>query len=333
MSNTPATDTTSPHPFRFGVQAFSAGSAKEWTELARRVEALGYSTLHLADHYFGNGPVEATTHHPVQMLAATPAMAHAAAVTSTLRIGCRVFCVDYHVPAVLAKEAATLDVLSDGRLELGLGAGWIRDEYDAMGVPFDRAGVRIDRLEEFIGLVKAHFGPDQIDARGTHIQVYNYSGQPKPVQQPRPPIMIGGGAQRVLTLAGREADIVSLNFNNSSGMIGPDGVGSSTAAETDRKIGWIRDGAGDRFNEIEIEIGGYFTTVTDNGEAVASAMAAAFGLSVEEMRAHPNALIGSVDEICEQLQARRERYGISYVTVNGASADDFAPVVARLTGT
>ncbi len=224
-------------------------------------------------------------------------------------------------------------MLSEGRLELGLGAGWIRDEYDAMGVQFDRAGVRIDRLEEFIALVKAHFGPDQIDVRGTHIKTYNYSGQPKPVQQPRPPIMIGGGAQRVLTLAGREADIVSLNFNNSSGMIGPDGVGSSTASETDRKIGWIRDGAGDRFDDIEIEIGAYFTAVTDNAAAAIGAMAGAFNLSEEEMRDHPNAFIGSVDEICDQLVARRERYGISYITVNNLNAEAFAPVVTRLAGT
>jgi probable F420-dependent oxidoreductase len=321
-----------PRPFRFAVQAFNAESAREWTERARQTEDLGYSALHVADHYFGPGPLEASTHHPVQTIAATPAMAHAAAVTSELRIGCRVWCVDYHVPAVLAKEAATLDLLSDGRLELGLGAGWVRDEYDAMGVPFDRAGVRIDRLEEVIALMKAHLGPDQIDLHGTHVNVHSYSGVPKPVQRPRPPIMIGGGAQRVLTLAGREADIVSLNFNNSAGVIGAQGVGSSTAELTEQKIGWIRDGAGARFDEIELEIAAYFTVVTDNGAAAAAGLAGAFGLSVEQMRDHPNALIGSVDEIVETLQARRERYGISYVTVSGVNAEAFAPVVARLSG-
>ena len=132
--------TASTRPFRFAVQQFSAGTGKEWTEVARRAEGDGYSALHLADHYFGNGPLEASTHHPVQGLAAIPAIAHAAAVTSTMKVGCRVFCIDYHYPAVLAKEAATIDLLSDGRLELGLGAGWIRDEYDAMGIPFDRGG-------------------------------------------------------------------------------------------------------------------------------------------------------------------------------------------------
>lgn len=321
-----------PRPFRFAVQSFLADSAKEWTERARQTEDLGYSALHLADHYFGPGPLEESTHHPVQTIAATPAIAHAAAVTTTLRVGCRVYCVDYHVPAVLAKEAATLDLLSDGRLELGLGAGWVRDEYDAMGVDFDPAGQRIERLDEVITLMKAHFAEGQIDQRGKHVNVHSYSGVPKPVQQPHPPIMVGGGARRVLTLAGRQADIVSLNFDNSAGVIGPQGVGSSTAELTDEKIRWIREGAGDRFDEIELEIAAYFTVITGNGEAAAAGLAGAFGLTVEQMRDHPNALIGSVDEICDRLLARRERYGISYITVSGPNAEAFAPVVARLSG-
>jgi probable F420-dependent oxidoreductase len=324
---------SAPHPFRFAVQAYQASSAREWTELARATEAQGYSALHLADHYFGPGPLEASTSHPVQTIAAMPAIAHAAAVTSTLLVGCRVFCVDYHVPAVLAKEAATLDLLSDGRLELGLGAGWIRDEYDALGVQFDRPGVRIDRLEEVVALVKAHFGPDQIDIDGRYVRVHSYSGVPKPVQHPRPPIIIGGGAKRVLTLAGREADIVSLNFDNSSGVIGAAGVGSSTAESTDQKIGWIRDGAGDRFDEIEIEIAGCFAEVTDNAGPAVARYADLFGLTASQILDHPNVLIGSVDAICDTLRARRERYGISYITVSAPVAEAFAPVVARLAGT
>jgi probable F420-dependent oxidoreductase len=320
-------------PFRFGVQQFTAGSAAEWTEFARRTESQGYSALHLADHYFGPGPIEQSTHHAVQGIAAVPAMAHAAAVTSTLRIGCRVFCVDYHVPAVLAKEAATLDLLSDGRLELGLGAGWIRDEYAGMGVPFDSAGTRIERLAEVIALMKAHFSGEQIAIDGTHVHVRDYAGAPRPVQQPGPPIMIGGGSPKVLRLAGREADIVSLNFDNSSGMIGQAGVQSSTAELTEQKIGWIREGAGDRFDDIELEIAGYFTVVTDDAETAAAGMAKAFGLTTEAMLDHPNALIGSVNAICDRLQERRERYGISYVTVAGRNATAFAPVVERLTGT
>ena len=323
---------TPPRPFRFSAQVFSASSAAEWRETARQAESLGYSALHLADHYFGPGPLEAVTHHPVQVLAAVPAMAMAAEATDAIRIGCRVFCVDYHVPAVLAKEAATLDLLSEGRLELGLGAGWVEAEYDAMGIPFDPPGVRIDRLAEVIALVKAHFGGEQIELDGTHVHVHGYQGVPEPVQRPHPPVMVGGGAERVLRLAGREADIVSLNFNNRSGVIGGEGVRSATATETDRKVQWVRDGAGDRFDDIEIETAAYFTVVTDDGRAAAAGLGAMFGLEAEDMRSHPNALVGSVDEICEQLEARRERHGISYVAVSQRSMVDFAPVVARMQG-
>lgn len=321
-----------PRPFRFSAQVFSASSAKEWRETAQQAESLGYSALHLADHYFGPGPLEASTHHPVQVLAAVPAMAMAAEATDVIRIGCRVFCVDYHVPAVLAKEAATLDLLSEGRLELGLGAGWVEAEYGAMGIAFDRPGVRIDRLAEVIALVKAHCGEAQIEIDGAHVRVHGYRGVPEPVQRPHPPIMVGGGAERVLRLAGREADIVSLNFNNRSGVIGGEGVRSATAKETDRKVQWVREGAGDRFDEIEIETAAYFTVVADDGNAAATGLGAMFGLDVDEVRSHPNVLVGSVDEICDQLEARRERHGISYVAVSQRSIVDFAPVVARMHG-
>lgn len=314
-------------PFRFGVQAATASSAAEWTMIARRAEELGYSAIHLSDHYLGPGAA-----HGAQGLAAIPAMAAAAAVTETIRVGCRMFCIDFHVPAVLAKEVATIELLSDGRLELGLGAGWVGDEYAAMGIPFDRAGVRIDRLEEVVALMKAYFAGDDLDIDGAHVQVHGYRGAPEPVQRPRPPIMIGGGAKRILTVAGREADIVSLNFNNRAGFVGPDGVQSSTAERTEEKIGWIRDGAGDRFDEIELEIAGYFTSVTDDPDAEAASLGARFGLGPTEMRQHPNALIGSVEEICEELQLRRERFGISYITVADRHRETFAPVVERLAG-
>ncbi len=158
---------SSSRPFRFAVQSFSADSSKDWRERARRVEQLGYSTLHLADHFVGPGEVVNRTNHPVQVLAAVPAMAVAAEATSTLRVGCRVFCIDYHHPAVLAKEAATLDFLSDGRLELGLGAGWLRAEYEAASILFDPAPVRVARLEETIGAIKAHMGDGTLSRAST----------------------------------------------------------------------------------------------------------------------------------------------------------------------
>jgi probable F420-dependent oxidoreductase len=319
-------------PFRFAVQSFSAPDAKTWRERARRVEALGYSALHLADHFLGPGPALASTQHPLQELAAVPAMAMAAEATSTLRIGCRVFCNDYRHPVILAKEAATLDLLSDGRLELGVGAGWLRAEYEAAGLSFDPAAQRIERLEEAVSLLKAIFSGAMVEHAGRHYRASGFRGAPRPVQRPHPPLMIGGGGRRVLELAAREADIVSLNFNNRSGVIGPDGVQSSTADATLGKLACVRAAAGARFASLELEIGAYFTFVTDAPEGIAAGLGRALGLSGEEMLRHPHALFGSVDAIADELERRRETYGISYVTVGDAALEAFAPVVARLTG-
>lgn len=320
-------------PFRFGVQSFSASSGQEWGERAKRAEALGYSAFHLADHIIGEGPALERSNHPLQTLAAIPAMAYAAAVTSTIKIGCRVFCVDYHDPAVLVKEAMTIDVLSGGRLELGLGAGWLKDEYAAIGLTMDSPGTRIKRLADVIEGVKAYASDEIINVRNETIQWQEFKGSPQPIQSPYPPLMIGGGAPKILGLAGREADIVSLNFNNASGMIGPAGVGSSTAAETTKKIQWIKDGAGDRFDDLEIEVGAYFTFVMDDAAPVLQNFAGMFGLSEEDMASHPHALFGSVDEICDELNRRRDAFGISYVTVGDSALEAFAPVVAKLSGT
>lgn len=319
-------------PFRFAVQAFSAESASAWKDMARSAEDLGYSCFHLADHFLGEGPALESTNHPHQNLACIPAMTMAAAVTKDIRIGCRVFCIDYHHPVVLAKSAATIDFLSEGRLEFGLGAGWIQAEYEAAGIPFDRPGVRISRLEEYIKLFRALMSGEQVDHKGEFAHATGFAGSPTPVQQPMPPIMIGGGAKRILSVAGREADIVSFNFNNRAGVIGPDGVGSSTAEATAEKVQWVRDAAGERIKDMELEIGAYFTVVTDQAEAVAEQMGGMMGLTTEQMLEHPNALIGTVDAICDTLQERRERYGFNYITVGGDNAQAFAPVVARLAG-
>ncbi len=319
-------------PFRFGVQSFNAQSGKEWSEKARKAEALGYSALHLADHLLGPGPALAKTNHPVQNLAAVPAMAYAAAVTNTLKIGCRVFCIDYRRPVVLVKETMTLDLLSDGRIELGLGAGWLEEEYHATGIPFDPPPRRITRLEHVIEGLRAFAGEGTVDVHNEDLEWRDFEGLPKPAHKPHPPLMIGGGSPRILRIAGREADIVSLNFNNRRGVIGPDGVKTSSASETDRKIGWVKEGAGDRFGALEIEIGAYFTFVTDTATPMVEMFAQTFGLTPDEMRVHPHALFGSVDAICEELERRRARYGISYVTVSEDAMQPFAPVVARLTG-
>jgi probable F420-dependent oxidoreductase len=319
-------------PFRFGLQSFNTTSPQDWRDQARHAEALGFSTFSVADHVIGPGPALAATNHPVQDIAALPAMAVAIEATSTINIGSRVFCTDYRQPVMFAKELATLAYFAEGRLEIGLGAGWLQGEYEAMGVPWEPAGVRIDRMEETITLVRAHFADGEINLDGTHVHAAGFEGLPK-VPTGMPPIMIGGGAPRVLGIAGREADIVSLNFDNSSGKIGPAGVGSSTAELTAQKIEWIRAGAGDRFDDLELEIAGYFTVVTDDRDDTLAKMAPMFGLEPAVFAEHPHALIGSIESICDQLVERRETYGISYVTFAGRMVDAVAPIVERLAGT
>jgi probable F420-dependent oxidoreductase len=319
-------------PFRFAVQSFNAASGADWASKVQRAESLGYSAFHLADHIIGPGPALSRTNHPIQGLAAVPAMAYAAAVTKSIRIGCRVFCVDYRLPVVLAKEAMTIDLLSNGRLELGLGAGWLKDEYEAVGLTMDTPGTRISRLEDVIRAVKAYCVEDELAVNNESVQWNEFQGLPKPVQTPHPPIMIGGGSKRVLMLAGETADIVSFNFNNRQGVIGPDGVQMSTAAETAKKLDWIKAGAGDRFDQIELEIGAYFTIVTDQPDPIVSMFSQNFGLPEDEMRQHPHALFGGVSAICDELERRREAYGISYITVGEDNMDSFAPVVDQLNG-
>lgn len=318
-------------PFRFSVQAFNMASSDEWAQTARRAEELGYSTLFTTDHYFGPGPIaEASGHRPVDV-APLVGMAMAAAATTTLRVGCRVFCVDYHHPAVLAKELATLDVLTGGRVEIGMGAGWVAAEYEGLGIRMDRAGVRIERLAEAIDVLVAHFSGEPIDVCGKHVQVHGFTGTPSPVK--RPPIMVGGGAPKVLRLAGERADIVSVNFNNAAGSLGAASVTGSGDEATTQKLDWVRDGAGARFDAIELEMAAYFVAVGDGAPAATEALAARFGVEPEAFAAHPHALLGSVDEICDRLVERRERFGFSYINVAQRHLDEFAPVVARLAGT
>ena len=321
--------TTPNHPFRFAVQAYRPESGKAWRDLARRVEELGFSALHTSDHYLGPGPVsEATGHRPVT-LAPIPAMAVAAEMTSTLRIGCRMFCVGYHSPYVLAKEIATLAELSGGRTEVGLGAGWLQAEYDAMGIPFPPAGERIRHLAEFVALLKDFLAGRPADTQGTHVRVSGMA--PLPLLEVPPPITIGGGAPRILRLAGAEASVVSINFNNRSGVVGTDSVATSGHEETVQKLGWVREGAGERFGELELEFAAYFLAV-EGGATTEEQVSAQTGLAGEELRTFPHALVGSVQAICEELERRRDVYGFSYVTVGDRAIDAFAPVVARLSG-
>lgn len=321
-------------PFRFAVQAFSATSRQQWVDLARKVEDSGFSTLHVADHLLGPGSKIEGTGHRVQTLALIPALTSAAMATTTLRIGSRMACVSYHLPTVLTKEMASIDVLSEGRLEIGLGAGWLVNEYEALGIPFDSAGQRIRLLRETAEFMRmAYADEDEVEYRGEFIQSFGYHAVPPTIQRPRPPIMIGGGAPKVLGLAGELADIVSVNFNNSSGVVGAGSITSSTEEETHKKIQWIRDGAGERFDELELETATYFISVEGRSEITAEQVMARTGMSLDELKRFPHAAVGSVDEICEELQRRREEFGFSYITVGDAHLDAYLPIVERLSGT
>jgi probable F420-dependent oxidoreductase len=280
---------------------------------------MGYNALYLPDHFDGQPS-------PIAALMA------AADATTTLRIGSLVFDNDYRHPVVLAKEAATLDLLSDGRLDLGLGAGWLVKDYERSGIPYDSPGTRIDRLEEAITIIKGLFADGKFSFQGKHYSIDGLEGFPKPVQKPHPRFLIGGGARRILSLAAREADIVHLNYNLREGRINPQLVRTGAADATDEKVSWVREAAGDRFEHIELGMTVFFATVTDDPESVAAAVGPGMQLEAGEVLEMPHFLIGTIDQIVEALQGRRERFGFSHIAVPGDMADALAPVVERLAG-
>ena len=310
-----------PRTFRFGVQVSTAESAGDWRDKARKIEDLGYSTLFMPDHFIDT------------QLAPMTAISFAAAHTTKLRIGMLVLGNDYKHPAVVAKEAATIDLLSDGRLEFGLGAGWMQTDYDALGMPYDGAGTRVARLEEALAVVKGAWSGDQFSYDGEHYTITDYTGVPNPVQKPHPPIVIGGGAPKVLRLAGREAEIVGINPNLRKGAVTDDAVKSAVAEETRKKIGWVKEGAGDRFDDIELQIRYFLAAITDDAAGFAGAVASGFGMTADDALESGVALVGTVDEVCETLERRREEWGVSYVVLGDDTFEAFAPVVAKLAGT
>jgi probable F420-dependent oxidoreductase len=317
----PAAGATRPAPFRFGVQCSSPPevSSRAWAALARRVEDLGYARLTVSDHLD-------------EQLAPVAALMAAADATTTLRLGAMVFSNDYRHPAVLAKEAATLDVLSDGRFEMGLGAGWLTADYQRAGIPLDPAPVRIERLEEALQVVKGLFADGPCHFEGRHYRIDGLRGTPRPVQRPHPPILIGGGGRRLLELAAREADIIGLNPRMATGVIDASAGPDATAAATERKVGWIREAAGARLDAIELQVRVHLVVVTDDRDDVARALAPALGLTPEEALGSPHALAGTPEQIADDLLARRERFGISSIGIGLDAVDALAPVVARLAG-
>ena len=306
-------------PFRFGINARTIGAAAEWTDRARMFEDQGYATLNLPDHL-------------VAMLAPLPALATAAAATRRLRVGTMVLNNDFRHPVVLAREAATLDLLSDGRVELGLGAGHMKVEYDEVGLAFDRGRVRVERLAEAVVIVKRLFTGEPVTYDGRHYRVTGHTIHPRPVQRPRPPILIGGNGPRLLTLAAAEADIVGLTgITFARGGVTPDFSGFR-AADVDTRVQLVRDVAGARVDQLELNAL-LQRVVIGERRALAEELTQRWSaLSVEDVLARPFVLLGSVEAMVDQLQAQRARWGISYYVVQEPYAAALAPVVARLAG-
>jgi probable F420-dependent oxidoreductase len=310
-------------PFRFGIVTESAKSRQEWLKLLQRVEELGYATFLLADHYVNEFP-------PIAALMA------AADATKTLRVGSIVFNNDLRHPALLAKEIATLDLLSDGRFELGIGAGWNKPEYDQIGLQFDSAGVRIKRMEEAIEILKQFFTKESVSFDGEQYNVTDLPAFPKPAQRPHPPIFMGGGGKKMLSISGREANIVGIHFKtNIDFSVDISEYGEASFAQ---KVEWVREAAGPRFADIELNILSGNVVVTDDRQQAAEQIIRRLeergrsGLTTEQLLASPYQFIGTVEQICEHIQQLREKFGVSYIVIDSDYMEAFAPVVARLAG-
>jgi probable F420-dependent oxidoreductase len=312
-----------PKPFRFGNNTLKIYTRQEWVEHVRKVESIGFDTMCFGDHHWMG-------------LAPLTAMMSAADATTKLRLASFVFGNDFRHPALLAREAATLDVLSDGRLEFGIGSGWQRGDYDTRGIPFDPPGVRVSRLEEAVQIVKLFFTGEPFSFSGKYYTIKELTGVPRPVQQPRPPVMVGGGSRRSLSIAGREADIVSLNFHTTAE--GGLDFRSSSSADVMRMVAWAREGAGERAGELEFNIVMLSVVVTPDRRKAAEAFVQRWNMDPSEQNLanlleSPFFLFGTVEQMVETLKARREQYGISYFTVMGDdNAEPFAPVLERLAG-
>jgi probable F420-dependent oxidoreductase len=317
---------TASRPFRFGVVNETVLPAARWFAHVRRVEGLGFSTFLIRDHivpdFFGD------------QLAPIPALMAAASVTTTLRVGTLVLDNDYRHPVMLAKEAATIDALSNGRLELGLGAGWLRREYDLSGIPYETAGVRISRLEEAVQILKQLLSQHSCTFHGTHYQIDGLTNVPASRQRPHPPILLGGGKPRMLRLAGRYADIVSLLTTSVSSGVLEDDPTERLASSVEEKLEWIRQGAGDRFSEIELNLIPSLI-FTEDREAEAERLIENRGwgeITAKDVLAMPSVFIGTQEQIINTMRERRDRFGFSYYVVSDTQIDVAAPIVRELSG-
>lgn len=309
-----------PRAFRFGLSLAGFDHGHDWADTARRIEDLGYSTMLVPDH-LGD------------QLAPLPAIAVAAAATTQLRIGTFVLANDFRHPVLLAKEAATVDLLSSGRLELGLGAGWRREEFETAGLSFDPGPTRLARLEEAVAVLRGLWTGRPFSFSGEHYQVRTLEGRPLPSQAGGPPLFLGGGGPRLLALAGRCADIVGLAPRSQPG--GTLDAADVTPGATDAKLAVVRNAAGSRFDDLELNVLVLAARVGPGASRrhLADELASTWAVTPDAVLTSPHAVLGSPEEVVDDLLAKRERFGISYVTVPEPALAAFAPVVARLTGT
>jgi len=306
--------------FRFGVNMWSARTRSEWADKARKAEDLGYAVLTVPDHL-------------AEFLAPIPAVMSAALATTTLRVGTNVLNNDLRHPVLVAREAATVDLLTDGRFQLGLGAGHMRSEYDGTGMRFDAGGARVERLGEAVTIIKTLLEGQAVTFTGRHYRVTGHSIHPLPIQRPHPPILIGGNGRQLLTLAARQADIVGLSgITFRRGGVEPDVTGWRTA-DVDERVKLVREAAGDRLHRLELSALVQRVIVTDDRRRQAEELATRWTqLRPADILESPYVLVGTVDQQVEDLLARRARWGISYYVVFEPYMEVFAPVVARLAG-
>ena len=308
-----------PRRLRFAAELHAPLPGSTWLDSARELEALGYSTVFVPDHLDeGPGPLAA--------------MAAFAAVTDTVKVGALVLDCDFRHPAILARERATIDQIAEGRLEVGLGAGWKRADYDSSGIPMDRAGVRVGRLQEHAAVLRGLWSGEPFSFEGEHYEISDLTGTPAPFTPGGPPLLVGGGAPRLLRWAGATADIVGVNASIHSGEIDEAAAHDALAERIDEKVVWVREGAGDRFDDLELNAWLAAAEITDDRDLV-EGLAALFGTDADSLQASPLTLVGSRGALAERLHERRERWGYSYHVIPGDKARDFAPLVAELTGT
>ena len=305
--------------FRFGAEMMAPFEGMSWADSARKVESLGYSTLFVPDHFHeGFGPITA--------------MATAAMATTTLKVCPLVLDCDFRQPAVLARELASIDVLSEGRLEVGLRAGYNPLDYSRSGITMDEPRVRVDRLIEHTTVLKLLFGDEPVNYVGEHYRIVGLNGTPKPHRPGGPPILVAGGAKRVLRFAAQTADIVGVNVTISGS---PDTSSARDALPNsiDEKLGWMRDAAGGRLDELELNAWVSVAHITTDIHEYAQRLTDRFQAPIDEILESPMVLVGSESEVIDRLHQRRDRWGYSYFVIQGPKVDAFASVVARATGT